>query len=116
MPESRTQDGAIKAPPTRRETLGNMLRSLQIDPDARGVGVAGRVGAGEWRIRKTLGQPISAEITMPVGQGTVRMGRDESGRFIGVNQRVRGVDIDAGYDAQRGSYVSGKKSVGWGNK
>jgi hypothetical protein len=53
---------------------------------------------------------------MPVGQGTVRMGRDESGRFIGVNQRVRGVDIDAGYDAQRGSYVSGKKSVGWGNK
>ena len=116
MPGQRTQDVTIKAPPTRRETLGNMLKDIRLEPSARGLGVEGRVGPVEYRVMKNLGQPISAEMTMPVGQGTVRMGRDESGRFIGVNQRVRGVDIDAGYDAQRGSYVSGKKSVGWGNK
>ena len=116
MPEQRTQDVAIKASPTRRETLGNMLKDIRLEPSARGLGVEGRVGPVEYRVMKNLGQPMSAEATVQVGQGTVRVGRDESGRFIGVNQRVRGVDIDAGYDAQRGSYVSGKKSVGWGNK
>lgn len=116
MPESRTQDVQIPTPRTKRETLGNMLRDLRVAPDARGVGFAGRAGPVEWRAQKTLGQPISAEVTVPVGQGTVRVGRDESGRFIHANQRVRGADIDAGYDAQRGSYVSGKKSVGWGNR
>ena len=116
MPKQRTHDVAVEAPRTKRETLGNMLKDMRFEPTARGMGVEGRVGPVEYRVRKNLGQPISAEMTMPVGQGTVRMGRDESGRFIGVNQRVRGVDIDAGYDAQRGSYVSGKKSVGWGNK
>jgi len=123
MPESRTQDVAIKAPPTRRETLGNMLKDIRFETTARtpqggpmGMGVEGRVGPVEYRAMKKLGQPMSAEATVQVGQGTVRVGRDESGRFIHANQRMRGADIDAGYDAQRGAYVSGKKSVGWGNK
>ena len=116
MPEQRTQDGTIKAPPTRLETLGNMLKDIRLEPSARGLGVEGRVGPVEWRARKNLGPPMSAEATVQVGKGTVRVGRDESGRFIHANQRVRGADIDAGYDAQRGAYIRGKKSVGWGNK
>lgn len=88
MPEQRTQDGAIKAPPTRRETLGNMLKDIRLEPSARGLGAEGRVGPVEWRASKYLGQPMSAEATVQVGQGTVRVGRDDSGRFIHVNQRV----------------------------
>ena len=99
-----------------RETLGNMLKGIQVDPDARGVGVNGRVGRVEWRARKRLGQPASGEVTVPFGRGEVRVGRDGSGRFIRVEQDVLGVNIGAGRDPQRGAYVSGKKSVGWGNK
>ena len=89
MPESRTQDVQIPTPRTKRETLGNMLMDLQVKPDARGVGFTGRAGPVEWRAQKTLGQPISAEVTVPVGQGNVRVGRGESGRFISLTQSLR---------------------------
>ena len=108
------------SPPTKRETIGNLLRGIEIDPTAKDgqtparMRFSGEVGPIAVRVQKTLKQPISAEATVQVGKGTVRVGRDESGRFIHANQRVRGADIDAGYDAQRGAYVSGKKSVGWG--
>ena len=104
------------SPPTKRETIGNLLRGIEIDPTAKEMRFSGEVGPIAVRVQKTLKQPMSAEATMQVGQGTVRVGRDESGRFIHANQRVRGADIDAGYDAQRGAYVKGKKSVGWGNR
>ena len=104
------------SPPTKRETIGNLLRGIEIDPTAKEMRFSGEVGPIAVRVQKTLKQPMSAEATVQVGQGTVRVGRDESGRFIHANQRVRGADIDAGYDAKRGAYVSGKKSVGWGNR
>ena len=89
MPESRTQDEQTRTPRTKRETLGNMLRNVQVEPNARGVGLAGRAGPVEWRARKTLGQPMSAEITVPVGRGTVRVGRGESGRFVSLTQSLQ---------------------------
>ena len=104
------------SPPTKRETIGNLLRGIEIDPTAKEMRFSGEVGPIAVRVQKTLKQPISAEATVQVGKGTVRVGRDGSGRFIHAKQRVSGADIDAGYDAQRGAYVSGKKSVGWGNR
>ena len=112
MPDWRTQDVPIQTPQTKLETLGNMLRDIQVQPDARGMGVTGRAGPVEWRaqkalgqpfnaevtapvgpvglrVQKTLGQPFNAEVTVPVGRGTVSVGRGESGRFISLTQSLR---------------------------
>ena len=81
MPEQRTQDVAIKAPPTRRETLGNMLKDIRLEPSARGLGVEGRVGPVEWRARKNLGQPLSAGARVRVGPTEWNVDRESDGTF-----------------------------------
>ena len=88
MPESRTQDVAIKAPPTRRETLGNMLKDIRFETTARppqggpmGMGVEGRVGPVEYRVMKNLGQTMSAGARVRLGPTEWDVDRKSDGTF-----------------------------------
>ena len=76
MPGQRTQ-----VPPTRRETLGNMLKDIRLEPSARGMGVEGRVGPVEYRVRKNLGQPLSAGARARVGPTEWNVDRESDGTF-----------------------------------
>lgn len=81
MPKQRTDDVAVEAPLTKRETLGNMLKDMRLAPSARGMGVEGRVGPVEYRVMKNLGQPLSAGARVRVGPTEWNVDRESDGTF-----------------------------------
>lgn len=88
----------------------------RIRVDERGASLSGNAGPIEMSIGKYKGAPAEGYITVPAGKGSVTVGRNESGQFIRAKQRMGDVDVDAGYDAQRGAYVEGRRTMRWGNK
>jgi hypothetical protein len=84
--------------------------------NAQGVSASGNVGPLAVSVGKYKGMPATGDMSLPVGNGSVQIGRDGAGRFIRATQQIGGVDMDAGYDAQRGLYAEGRRTLRWGNK
>ena len=90
--------------------------NTRIRVDGQGASVSGNAGPVQMSIGKYKGAPFTGDITVPVGNGSVQVGRDGSGRFFRATQRIGRVGVDAGYDKERGAYVEGRRTLRWGNK
>jgi len=88
----------------------------RIRVDGQGASMSGNAGPIGISISKYKGAPVEGDITVPAGKGSVQFGRDGSGRFIRATQRIGRVDVDAGYDNERGAYVESRRTLRWGNK
>ena len=89
---------------------------IRVDVDGQGASASGNAGPVQMSIGKYKGAPVTGDITVPVGNGSVQVGRDGSGKFFRATQRIGRVGVDAGYDKERGAYVEGRRTLRWGNK
>lgn len=81
MPRQRPHDAEGEAPRTKRETLGNLLTHMRLEPTTRGMGVEGRVGPVEYRAMKNVGQPLSVGARVRVGPTEWDVDRRDDGTF-----------------------------------
>ena len=99
----------------RTETLGNMLTVRPDEVSVRGVRVPlGKERAIKLSGGKRAGSQVFADVEIPVGRGSVHVGRNSLGQYVRVTQRWRDLMMEGGIDPARGVNVKVGGSLRWG--